>query len=148
MLLALRVIHCEPRAVALGIPLAFFVRVSNSHFDSGMWQLRQAIFPASPILPSCPSCGVPACIGPESRGSKKSFCPSSAAAGESAYLLVGSAGRGGSGERAWIIFHSPDEMPLAVPNFLSVVLAVCEKTDSPKITTAVSPRRIVPPRGR
>jgi hypothetical protein len=38
--------------------------------DSGLWQLRHAIFPASPIAPSWPSAGVPVWIGPESLGSK------------------------------------------------------------------------------
>src|SRR5580765_3746783 len=109
MLPALRVIHCEPSAVALGMAPPLLDRVSNSHFDSGMWQLRQAILPASPIAPSWPSLGVPAWIGPESRGSKKSFCPRSAAAGESRYLFVASTGSAGSGESVLTMAHSEAE---------------------------------------
>jgi hypothetical protein len=30
-------------------------RMSKSHVDSGIWQLRQAILYFSPIAPSCPS---------------------------------------------------------------------------------------------
>src|SRR6266849_3075345 len=50
-------------------------------------------------------------MGPESRGSKKSFCPSRAAAGESRYLLVVSTGRAGNGESVLIIAHSCGEKP-------------------------------------
>src|SRR5436305_247865 len=74
-----------------------------------MWQLRQAILPASPIAPSCPSCGVPVCIGPDRRGSKKNFCPNSAAAAESRYLFVGSIGKSGSGESVSIKVRSAGE---------------------------------------
>src|SRR5436190_18281235 len=109
MLLALRAIHCEPSAVALGMLPPLFERVSKSHLDSGMWQLRQAILPASPMTPSWPSCGVPAWIGPESRGSKKSFWPRSAAAGESRYLLVASTGSAGRGESVLTMAHSSAE---------------------------------------
>src|SRR5947209_4197339 len=45
-------------------------------------------------------------MGPESRGSKKSFCPRRAAAGESRYLLVRSSGSPGSGESVLITTHS------------------------------------------
>src|ERR1051325_113268 len=74
-----------------------------------MWQLRQAILPLSPIAPNCPSCGVPVCMGPERRGSKNNFCPSSAAAAESRYLLVVSIGRSGSGESVAIKARSAGE---------------------------------------
>src|SRR5215470_16672275 len=74
-----------------------------------MWQLRQAIFPVSPMAPSCPSWGVPVWIGPERRGSKKSFCPSSAASAESRYLLLVSLGSSGSGESVAITARSAGE---------------------------------------
>src|SRR5262249_25168482 len=106
MLLTLRVIHKEPSAVALGMGPPLLERISKSQPDSGMWQLRQAILPVSPIAPSCPSAGVPVWIGPESRGSKKSFWPSRAAASESRYLFVVSTGSAGSGESVWMVAHS------------------------------------------
>src|SRR5690349_3954 len=93
----------------MGPPL--FERMSNSQPDSGMWQLRQAILPDSPIAPSCPSAGVPVWIGPDSRGSKKSFWPSRAAVAESRYLLVVSTGRAGRGERLRMVAHSEGEKP-------------------------------------
>src|SRR5215471_7492136 len=111
MLLTLRVIQSEPSAVAFGMGPPLFDRMSKSHLDSGMWQFRQAIFPFSPIAPSCPSAGVPVWIGPERRGSKKSFCPKRAAASESRYLFVVSTGRSGKGERVLIIAHCLGEKP-------------------------------------
>src|SRR4051812_30668446 len=98
MLLTLRVIQFDPSAVAFGIGPPLFERMSKSHLDAGMWQLLHAILYFSPIAPSCPSAGVPAWIGPESRGSKNSFWPRSAAAAESRYLLVVSTGGAGSGD--------------------------------------------------
>ena len=74
-----------------------------------MWQLRQAILPASPIAPNCPSCGVPVCMGPDRRGSKNNSCPSSAAAAESRYLFVVSIGRSGNGESVSITARSAGE---------------------------------------
>src|SRR6266478_7039710 len=50
-------------------------------------------------------------MGPARRGSKKSFCPRRAAAGESRYLLVVSTGRAGNGESVLIIAHSWGEKP-------------------------------------
>src|SRR5690242_10838151 len=99
MLLTFRVIHADPSAVAFGIGPPLLERMSKSHFDSGIWQLRHAILPVSPIAPSWPSCSVPVWIGPASRGSKNSFCPRNAASAESRYLLVVSTGRVGRGER-------------------------------------------------
>ena len=50
MLLTLRVIQSEPSAVAFGIGPPLFERMSKSHFDSGIWQLRQAILYFSPVI--------------------------------------------------------------------------------------------------
>src|SRR5215831_477572 len=50
-------------------------------------------------------------MGPDRRGSKKSFCPRSAAAGESRYLLVVSTGRAGSGDSVLMSAHSCGEKP-------------------------------------
>src|SRR5690349_21358008 len=53
-------------------------------------------------------------MGPERRGSKKSFCPRRAAAAESRYLLVVSTGRAGNGERVLMIAHSCCENPFSL----------------------------------
>src|SRR6267378_8345808 len=50
-------------------------------------------------------------MGPARRGSKKSFCPRRAAAGESRYLLVVSTGKAGNGESVLMIAHSWREKP-------------------------------------
>src|SRR5205807_8324122 len=50
-------------------------------------------------------------MGPESRGSKNSFCPRRAAAGEARYLLVVSTVSAGSGESDLITAHSWREKP-------------------------------------
>jgi hypothetical protein len=50
-----------------------FDRMSKSHTDSGMWQLRHAILYFSPTAPSWPCAPVPVWMGPDSRGSEKSF---------------------------------------------------------------------------
>src|SRR4051812_35646010 len=94
--------------VAFGVSLSpLFDRTSNSQPDVGMWQSVQAIFPVSPAAPRPPfddpsgffASAAPSAIGPASRLSKKILCPSSAAFGSSAYLLVGSGGGfSGSGE--------------------------------------------------
>src|SRR5258708_35015541 len=48
-------------------------------------------------------------MGPERGGSKKSFCPKRAGAGESRYLLVVSTGKPGNGESVLTIAHSRRE---------------------------------------
>src|SRR5262245_29913057 len=50
-------------------------------------------------------------MGPDRRGSKNSFCPRSAAARESRYLLVVSTGRSGSGDNVLMTAHSCGEKP-------------------------------------
>src|SRR6516162_6382988 len=56
-------------------------------------------------------------MGPESRGSKNNFCPRSAAAGESRYLLVVSTGRSGSGDSVFMMAHSWGENPSPPESF-------------------------------
>src|SRR5258708_29279187 len=66
-------------------------------------------------------------MGPERRGSKKSFCPRRAAAGESRYILVVSTGSAGNGERVLMIAHSWREKPSC---FLSSESEDCFKLGS------------------
>src|SRR5262245_40317493 len=89
---ARRCVHEEPSEIC---PRG--LRVSRKP-DDGMWQLAHATFPVSPWRPKVPGSPLLASSskGPEKRLSKKSFLPSAAARGSSAYLLVGSAGGGGS----------------------------------------------------
>jgi hypothetical protein len=72
-------------------------------------------------------------MGPESRGSKKSFCPSRAAAGESPYLLVVSTGRPGNGESVLTIAHSKGERPSALKDWLQSKLAANNPLDRIRI---------------
>src|SRR5260370_14816789 len=108
----------------MGPPL--LERMSKSQADSGMWQLRQGILLTAPMGPSCPSCGVPVWIGPDRRGSKNSFCPSSAALSELRYLLVVSRGRSGRGES----LCSTDQSLALNPSASAVSAAVVDATST------------------
>src|SRR6266700_2811996 len=80
------------------------------------------------------------------RGSKKSFCPSSAAAGESRYLFVVSIGRAGRGESALMIAHSSGEKSA----LSGLDLPACSWMAAPaakypcKDTNTIAPARVRP----
>src|SRR5215472_10897807 len=61
-------------------------------------------------------------MGPESRGSKNSFWPNKAAAGESRYLFVVSTGKFGNGESVLMTAHSCGEKkPSGLPDWPQIL---------------------------